>query len=83
MANDSQEQTRKKLYEDYEESLFRLFLDKAAEKEGKGYLEEMERLKNNQESMPSKEVFDKFSRLLDSHFGKIKEVSQRKRILGS
>lgn len=82
MPDKSQEQTRKKLYEDYEDSLFRLIMDEAAEKEGQGYLEEMERLKSDPESMPSKEAFQKFNRQLDAYYKKNNDSLRKKRIQG-
>ncbi|BAE83943.1 DUF4367 domain-containing protein [Desulfitobacterium hafniense] len=82
MANKSSEQTRKKLYEDYEDSLFRLIMDEAAEKEGKGYLEEIERLKSEPEFLPSQEALEKFNRRLDTYFKKGNAALRRKRIIG-
>jgi hypothetical protein len=81
MANNSPKQSRKKLYEDYEDSLFRLLLDEAAEQEGQGYLEERERLKGDPESVPSKEAFQKFSRQLDVCIKKKNASLRNKRIL--
>ncbi|EHL07521.1 hypothetical protein HMPREF0322_01872 [Desulfitobacterium hafniense DP7] len=82
MANKGTEQTREKLYEDYEDSLFRLIMDEAAEKEGKGYLEEIERLKSEPEFLPSQEALEKFNRRLDNYFKKAKASRRRKRIIG-
>ncbi len=49
MPDNSPEQIRKKLYEEYEDSLFKLVMHDAAEKEGKLFLEEKEKLKNDLE----------------------------------
>jgi len=51
MPNNSPEQTRKKLYEAYEDSLFQLVMHDAAEKEGRLFLEEKEKLKNDPECL--------------------------------
>lgn len=65
MTNKNDE-LRKKLYEEYEDSLFRLVMNDAAEKEGKSFLEETERLKSNPENQPSPERVEKFRRRLSS-----------------
>ncbi|GAB6173597.1 hypothetical protein JCM15765_30750 [Paradesulfitobacterium aromaticivorans] len=70
MSNNSSEQIRKKLYEEYEDSLFRLIMHDASEKEGKLFLEEKEKLKNDPESLPSEEAFQRFSQQLDAHLKK-------------
>ena len=58
--------SRKKLYEEYEDSLFRLIMNDAAEKEGKSFLEEKERLKADPKNQPSPEKIEKFSHRLGS-----------------
>ncbi|MEL1134139.1 DUF4367 domain-containing protein [Desulfitobacterium sp. THU1] len=80
MADNRPEQNRKKLYEDYEDSLFRLILDEAADKEGKGYLEEMERLKNDPEYLPSREAFGKFTLELDNYYKKANTPLRKRRV---
>ncbi len=81
MPNNSPEQIRKKLYEEYEDSLFKLVMHDAAEKEGQLFLEEKEKLKNDSEFLPSQEAIQKFSRQLDAHLKKPKAYARRQRIL--
>ena len=81
MPNNNPEQIRKKLYEEYEDSLFKLIMHDAAEKEGKLFLEEKEKLKNTSESLPSAEAFKRFSQQLDAHLKKPQAYARRQRIL--
>ncbi len=81
MPNNSPEQIRKKLYEEYEDSLFKLVMHDAAEKEGKLFLEEKEKLKNDPEYLPSNMAFQRFSQQLDAHLRKPKAYARRRRIL--
>ncbi|MDQ7092441.1 DUF4367 domain-containing protein [Desulfosporosinus sp. PR] len=81
MSDNSSDQSREKLFEEYEDSLFRLIMHEAAEKEGKLFLEEKERLKNDPESLPSREAVQRFSRQLDAHFKKTKAYARKRRIL--
>ena len=53
---------RNKLYAEYEDSLFRLIMNDAAEKEGRSFLEEREQLKQSPENQPAAEKIEKFSR---------------------
>ena len=53
MPNNSPEQIQKKLYEEYEDSLFKLVMHNAAAKEGQLFLEEKAKLKNDLEFQPS------------------------------
>lgn len=70
MLNNSSDQTRKKLYDEYEESLFRLVMSDVAEKEGRLLLEENEELKNDPEYMPTADSIKKFSNQLNAHLKK-------------
>ena len=81
MPNNSSEQIREKLYEEYEDSLFRLVMHDAADKEGKIFLEEKEKLKNDPDSLPSEETFQRFSQQLDTQLKKPKAYAARRRIL--
>lgn len=81
MPNNSPEQIRKKLYEEYEDSLFKLIMHDATEKEGKLFLEEKEKLKNTSDSLPSGEGFKRFNQQLDAHLKKPKAYAKRQRIL--
>jgi len=81
VLNNSPEQIRKKLYEEYEDSLFKLIMHDAAEKEGKLFLEEKEKLKNTSEALPSGETFKRFNQQLDAHFKKPKAYARRQRML--
>lgn len=81
MPNNRLDQIRKKLLEEYEDSLFKLVMHDAAEKEGKLFLEEKEKLKNNPEFAPSKEALQKFSRQLDTRLKKSKTYAARRQML--
>ncbi|AGL03317.1 DUF4367 domain-containing protein [Desulfoscipio gibsoniae] len=81
MPNNNPEKIRKKLYEEYEDSLFKLIMYDAAEKEGKLFLEEKEKLKNASESLPSAEAFKRFSQQLDAHLKKPQAYARRRHIL--
>ena len=81
MPNNSPEQIRKRLYEEYEDSLFKLVMHDVAEKEGQLFLEEKEKLKNDPEFLPSQEAIQKFSQQLDAHLKKPKAYARRQRIL--
>jgi hypothetical protein len=81
VPNNSPEQIRKKLYEEYEDSLFKLVMHDATEKEGQLFLEEKEKLKNDPEFLPSQEAIQKFSQQLDAHLKKPKAYARRQRIL--
>lgn len=80
MPNNNPEQVRKKLYEEYEDSLFRLVMHDVAEKEGRLFLEEAEKLKNDPEFQPSQEAVQKFSKQVDAHFKKTKAYARRRRV---
>ncbi len=80
MPNNSPEQIRQKLYEEYEDSLFKLVMHDAAEKEGQLFLEEKEKLKNDPEFQPSEVAVQKFSRQLNAHLKKPKAYAGRRRI---
>ena len=79
MPNNSPEQIRKKLYEEYEDSLFKLVMHDVAEKEGRLFLEEKEKLKNDPEYLPSQAAV-KFSRQLDAQLRKPKVYARKRRI---
>ena len=81
MPDNSPEQIRKKLYEEYEDSLFKLVMHDAAEKEGKLFLEEKEKLKNDLEYMPCEAGLKRFSQQLDAHLKKPKAYAKRQRVL--
>lgn len=80
MPNNNREQVRKKLYEEYEDSLFKLVMNDVAEKEGQLFLEEAEKLKNDPEFQPSQQSIQKFSKQVDAHFKKTKAYARRRRI---
>jgi len=81
MPDNNPEQIRKKLYEEYEDSLFKLVMHDAAEKEGKLFLEEKEKLKNDLECMPCEAGLKRFSQQLDAHLKKPKAYAKRQRVL--
>lgn len=66
MANQNTD-PQKKLYEEYEDSLFRLIMHNAAEKEGKLLLEEKAALRDDSSSHPSAEARNKFAQKLKSY----------------
>ncbi|TEB15565.1 hypothetical protein Psfp_02060 [Pelotomaculum sp. FP] len=81
MPDNSPEQIRKRLYEEYEDSLFKLVMHDAAEKEGKLFLEEKEKLKNDLDCMPCDSGLKRFSQQLDAHLKKPKAYAKRQRVL--
>ncbi len=66
MANQDTD-TREKLYEEYEDSLFRLVMHSAAEKEGKLLLDEQSALSNDAANKPPAEAVKKFEQRLASY----------------
>lgn len=80
MSNNNPEQIRKNLYEEYEDSLFKLVMHDAAEKEGRLFLEEKEKLKKDPKSLPSRAAVQKFSQQLDEQLKKTKTYARRRRI---
>jgi len=81
VPNNSPEQIRKKLFEEYEDSLFKLLMHDAAEKEGKIFLEEKAKLQNTPEFLPSTESFKRFNQQLDAHLKKKETYARKLRIL--
>ncbi|NLH02303.1 MAG: hypothetical protein GX488_10530 [Clostridiales bacterium] len=57
----------RELNEQYEDALFRLVMNDAAEKEGKLLFEENERLKDDPANLPSQKDVDRFAGLVDLH----------------
>lgn len=68
---------REKLYDEYEDSLFRLVMHDAAEKEGSLLLQENESLKNDPELIPSEEAAEKFEKLVKARLKKNRSASRR------
>lgn len=68
MPNNSSEQSRKLLYNEYEDSLFRLVMYDVAEKEGRLLLDENEQLQKDPEYLPSQEKTKIFNKRLDISF---------------
>lgn len=66
MANQNTD-TREILYEEYEDSLFRLVMHSASEKEGKLLLEEKSALQVNTSNKPSAETIKRFEQKLASY----------------
>lgn len=77
MLSKDSEQERQKLYDAYEENLFRLIMHDAAEKEGKLFREENEQLKNDPEYVPSPESINKFYKQLDACSNKHKKSAPK------
>ncbi len=77
MPSSSPKKIRKQLYEDFEDSLFKLVMHDASEKQGQLFLEEKEKLKDDPEYCPSQEAVQKFSRQLDARLKKTKAYSSR------
>lgn len=67
MQKNSSEQNRQKLYDEYEDSLFKLIMHDAAEKEGRLFTEENEQLQKDPNYQPSQAQIKEFSRLIDIH----------------
>lgn len=65
-----------KLNEGYENALFHLVMNDAAEEEGKQYFEENETLNANQKNSPSAENIKRFTKLLDSQLKKKKKFGR-------
>jgi len=80
MPNNSSEQLRQKLYDEYEDSLFKLIMHDVAEKEGRLFLEEKEKLKHDPEFLPSQAAVQKFSQQLDAQLKKSQAYAGRRRI---
>lgn len=80
MPNNSSEQLRQKLYDEYEDSLFKLIMHDVAEKEGQLFLEEKEKLKNDPGFLPSQAAVQKFSQQLDTQLKKSKAYAGRRHI---
>ncbi len=83
MPNNSQEQIQKKLYEEYEDSLFKLIMHNAATKEGQIFLEEKAKLKNDPEFQPSPAEVRKFNQQLDTHLKRQQVYARKQRILNT
>ena len=66
MANQNTE-VREKLYEEYEDSLFRLIMHSASEKEGKLLLEEKAALQGDTSNQPSAEAVKRFEQKLTAY----------------
>lgn len=80
MSSNSSDEIRR-LNEKYEDGLFRLIMNNAAEQEGKLLYEENERLKNGPEYLPSQEDIKRFAKLLDSQLKKTKKTPKIHRVL--
>ena len=66
-----------KLNDDYEDALFRLVVNNAAEEEGKQLLKDNEQLHSSQDDLPSAESMKAFTKLLDAHLKKEKKVHNK------
>jgi hypothetical protein len=77
MANRNTD-AREKLYEEYEDSFFRLVMHNAAEKEGKLFLEERAKLNDISANSPSNEAAREFERKLTA-YRKGKRSQEKKR----
>lgn len=83
MPNNSPEEIQKKLYEEYEDSLFKLVMHDSAAKEGQLFLEEKAKLKNDPEFQPSPAAVRKFSQQLDTHLKRQQAYARKQRILST
>lgn len=68
MEKKIQDRNKQKLYDDYEDSLFRLVMNEVAEKEGMLFKKENEILKNDPEYMPSQKAVKKFKKQLNAYY---------------
>lgn len=80
MPNNNPENTRRKLYEAYEDSLFQLVMHDAAEKEGRLLLEEKEKLKKDPEFIPSQDALRNFGKQLDTRRKKTQSYAGKQRL---
>jgi hypothetical protein len=81
MPDNSLDKIRNKLYEEYEDSFFKLVMYDVAEKEGKLFLEDIEGFKGHSNDLPSKEALRKFNKQLNTHFKKKKNYAAKERRL--
>jgi hypothetical protein len=80
MTSNSPEQIRERLYEEYEDSLFKLIMHDAAAKEGRLFLEEKKQLAEDPASIPSPQALRQFKRQLAVQLRKKKIAAARKRV---
>jgi hypothetical protein len=81
MASSGPAEIRGKLYEEYEDSLFRLLMHDLAGREGRLLLAESEELANDPGSVPSAEKLEMFARRLERQVKKRKALAARKNVL--
>ncbi|MDP4120310.1 MAG: DUF4367 domain-containing protein [Bacillota bacterium] len=68
-----------KLNEEYEDRLFKLVMDNAAEKNGRLIDKDIEKLNSDPENLPSQTDIIRFSQLLDMHLKKMEKIRKRHR----
>lgn len=69
-----------RLYEEYEDSLFRLVMHEAAKREGQLLLEENERLKNEPDFLPPENAVRDFRKKLIKHLQKNRSVTRKHKL---
>lgn len=77
MPSKNSKPLREKLFEEYEDSLFKLAMHDLAAEEGKSFLKENEKLKNNPDFQPSEAACQKFNQQLNVHLRKNKARSSK------
>lgn len=80
MSNDRPEKTRQKIYEEYEDSLFKLVMHDVAQQEGRLFQEEAKKLQNDPKYQPSQEAVQNFSRQIDAYLKKSKSDTKKCRV---
>lgn len=79
MADNRMEQMLNDINERYDDDIFRLAVQYAAEKEGKLFVDEMKQINEEQESQPSQEQIKKFARYLDAHLKRRRRAGGNRR----
>ncbi|NTV91485.1 MAG: DUF4367 domain-containing protein [Clostridiales bacterium] len=77
MTDDNMKKNREDIYNDYEDSLFRLVMNKVAEKEGESLAREAKNLKESPEYILTGEVEKSFADLLDAQIKKKKQNGKK------
>lgn len=80
MTNEGPKKIRHKLYEEYEDSLFKLVMHDVAEQECRLFQEEAKKLQNDPEYQPSPEAVQNFSRQIDAYLKKSKAATKKRRV---
>ena len=80
MLENNSKNNRQKLYDEYEDSLFKLVMHDAAQKEGRLLNEENEKIKDNPEYVPSQAKIEKFNKQLKTYHRRHMTYGNKRRI---